>query len=268
MNSYDLGLENKVVIITGAARGIGKAMLKVFLESGAKVAGIDLDEEELKKTILYLNSGESNILGIKADVSNKKDVEEMVTKVIETFGTLDVLINNAAIEIWTPVMSMKEKGWDKLFDVNVKGCYLCSQAVSTIMIGKRSGAIINIASLAGILADKYNGAYASSKAAVMQLSRAMAGELAKHNIRVNCIAPGIIRTRMADSVFKNEETKKRYERIIPLGRIAEPEEIASVALFLSSGTSSYITGATIIVDGGVSISGMNPDETEKTMLNF
>lgn len=265
MTKYDLRLENKVAVITGAARGIGRSMVKIFLEAGAMVAAVDLDGAELEKTLNEFKPGGEKILGLKTDVTLKNEIDHMVATVVENFGTVDILINNAAREIWVPLMSMKEQGWNKIFDVNVKSCYLCAQAVSDIMINKKSGVIINISSLGGILADRHNGAYATSKAAVMQLSRALAGELAPHGIRVNSIAPGVTRTRMADGALKNETTLKMYEQIIPLGRIAEPEEIASVALFLASEASSYITGTTILVDGGVSVSGMNPDTTEKAM---
>jgi len=259
MSLYDLSMNNKVAIITGAARGIGKAMLQVFSEAGADVAAIDMDAPELEKTVEELKSTHNRILGIKTDVTKKKEVDEMVAKVTDFFGTVDILINNAGKQIWSPLMKMREDGWDKIFNINVKGGFLCAQAVSDIMINNRSGIIINMASMGGILADKNDGAYAASKAAVMQMSRAMAAELAQHNIRVNCIAPGVTRTRMSEAAFEGTETVKKFKDIIPLSRVAEPEEMASVALFLASEASSYITGTTIVVDGGVSISGMNPD---------
>ena len=215
MNSYDLSMDNKVVIVTGAARGIGQAMVQVFSDAGAKVAAIDLDSSELEKTANELSSGGKKLLKVVTDVSDKTQVEEMVAKVVETFGTVDILINNAAKQIWSPLTKMREDGWDKIFNINVKGGFLCAQAVSGIMIEKRSGIIINMASMGGILADKNDGAYAASKAAVMQMSRAMAGELAQYNIRVNCIAPGVTRTRMSPGAFEGSETVKKFKDIIP-----------------------------------------------------
>lgn len=264
MSSYSFSMKNKAVIVTGAARGIGKSMVQAFSEAGANVAAIDYDSNALEETVDELNSGGEKILSVVTDISDSKQVKEMVAKVTRAFGTIDILINNAAKQVWASLLKTREEGWNKIFDVNVKGGYLCAQAVSEIMLKKRSGVIINIASMAGILADKNNGAYAASKAAVIQMSRAIAGELGPYGIRVNSIAPGVTRTRMADGILMNEEISNRFKRIIPLGRVAEPEEMASVALFLASDAASYITGTTIIVDGGISISGMNTDNTDNT----
>jgi len=255
-------MQNKVAIITGAARGIGKAMVRAFLEAGAAVAAIDLDGTVLEKTVNELNAEDRRILKVVTDISVKNQVEKMVAEVVDSFGTVDILINNAARQIWGPLLKTKEDGWDSIFDINVKGGFLCAQAVRDIMVNKRSGIIINLASMAGILLDRNNGAYAASKAAVIQMSRAMAGELAPYGIRVNTIAPGITDTRLAYGAVVDGELDARFKGIIPLGRAAEPGEMASVALFLASDAASYITGTTVIVDGGMSISGMNANTTD------
>lgn len=262
MSSYSFSMNNKVAIVTGAARGIGKAMVQVFADAGADVAAVDFDETELEKTVNEINADGQNILKVVADVSDSGQVKNMVTHVIDTFGTVDILINNAAKQIWVSLLKTREDGWDKIFDVNVKGGYLCAQAVSDIMIKKKSGIIINLASMAGVLLDKNNGTYAASKAAVIQMSRAMAGELAPYGIRVNSIAPGITRTRLAIGAIEGNELSERFKGSIPLGRAAEPEEMASVALFLASDAASYITGTNIVVDGGISISGMGYSLTD------
>jgi len=260
-----MSLKGKVAIITGAGRGIGRSTAISFANAGANVVIVDIDAAEIENTVKIVQSNNTNALGIRTDVTKKNEVDAMVAKVLHAFNTIDILVNNAAIEYWIPLMHMREEGWDKTFDVNVKGYFLCSQAVGKVMIKNNKGVIINFSSLAGIFGDKYSGAYCASKAAVIQLSRALAGELAKYNIRVNCIAPGMIKTRMAEAALKDEDTKNRFCSIIPLGRFAEPEEMASIALFLASDASSYITGTTIIADGGISITGMNPDETGKTI---
>lgn len=265
MKSSNMSLKDKVAIISGGGRGIGRAIAGTFASAGADVVIADLDEAEIEKALGDIESTKRRCLGIKTDVTKKNEVDAMVTKVLGTFGTIDILVNNAAIEYYVPLMLMREEGWDKTFDVNVKGYFLCAQAAGKTMIKNNRGCIINFASMAGILADKYSGAYCASKAAIIQFSRSLAGELASHNIRVNCIAPGMIKTRMAAAALQSEETKNRFNSLIPLGRFAEPDEMASIALFLASDASSYITGATIVADGGISISGMNHDESGKTV---
>jgi NAD(P)-dependent dehydrogenase (short-subunit alcohol dehydrogenase family) len=265
MNSSNMPLKDKVAIITGAGRGIGKSIATTFAAAGAAVVVVDIDAAEIEKAVAEVKLITSRVLGIKTDVTKKGEVDEMAAKVLQTFGTIDILVNNAAIEYYVPMMLMREEGWDKTFDVNVKGYFLCAQAASKTMIKNNRGIIINFASMGGFLADKYSGAYCATKAAIMHFSRALAVELASHHIRVNCIAPGIVRTRMAAGALKDDDTKKRFESVIPLGRFAEPEEMASVALFLASDASSYITGSTITADGGVCISGMNYDEMGKDM---
>lgn len=265
MQPIEIALTDKVAIITGGGRGIGKAIGNLFASAGARVVIVDIDADEIENTVGEIKTINSQVLGVKTDVSRQSEVEAMISTVLEKFGTVDILVNNAAIEYYIPLMRMREDGWDKTFDVNVKSYFLCAQSAGKIMLKKNSGSIINFASLAGFFADKYSGAYCSSKAAIIQLSRALAGELAHHNIRVNCIAPGMVKTRMAHAATKDEETFARYCRIIPMGRFAEPIEMAKVALFLASDLASYITGTTITVDGGISITGMNHDESEKTI---
>jgi len=265
MKPAEISLKNKVAVITGGGRGIGKAIANLFAGAGAHVVIVDIDEHEIEKAVEEVKSTTSQVIGVKTDVSKHADVEAMMSRVIDKFGTVDILVNNAAIEYYVPLMRLREDGWDKTFDINVKGYYLCAQAAGKIMLKKNSGNIINFASMAGMFADKYSGAYCASKAAIIQLSRALAAELAHHNVRVNCIAPGMVKTRMAEAATKDKETFDRYCRIIPMGRFAEPVEMAKVALFLASDLATYVTGATITVDGGISITGMNHDESEKTI---
>lgn len=266
MSGYELSLKNQVAIVTGAARGIGKEIALTFAKAGADVAVVDIDLPAIEEAVKEIKKFNKRVIGLKANVADKAEVDEMVNKVVKKFGTVDILVNNAGKDLPVSLMDLREDGWDKTFDINVKSCYLCTQAAGKIMVKNRKGNIINIASGAGVMADKSHGAYCSSKAAVIQLSRAFAAELAYSNIRVNCVMPGVIRSRMTQAVHQNEKFLKRYEHsIIPLGRIGEPEDIAIPVLFLASEASKYMTGSAVTVDGGVLITGQNPDENDKLL---
>jgi NAD(P)-dependent dehydrogenase (short-subunit alcohol dehydrogenase family) len=265
MASFDFSLKNRVAIVTGAGRGIGKAIALAFADAGADLVVSDLNVSNLESVASEIQSKGRRSLVVKADVSHKQDVDNMVAETLKVFGTVDILINNAARVSFIPLMRLREDGWDKIMDIDVKGCYLCAQAVGRVMIDNNKGNIINIGSVAGSLVNPYEGVYAAAKAAVAQLSRVLASELAHHGIRVNCIAPGVIRTKMAEAIYSNPKALKRFENIIPIGRIGEPDEIASVAVFLASEAASYLTGAVIYVDGGASLSGVSPKEFGQTM---
>lgn len=259
-------LRNKVAIVTGAGRGIGKAIAVAFARADAKVAVIDRDPAKMTEAVNEIKEYSRWVIGLKTDVSIKEEVDSMVNQVLEKFGTVDILVNNAGRDIQVPLMQMREDGWNKTFDVNVKSCYLCTQSAGNIMMQKHGGSIINMASMSGILADKSQGAYCASKAAVIQLTRAFAAELASHNIRVNCVLPGIVKSRMSQLIHTNVEYRKHYEHeVIPLGRMAEPEDIAGPVLFLASDASAYITGAALMVDGGVTLTGYNKDIQENVL---
>ena len=249
-----------MAIVTGASRGIGKAIALAFADAGADVTVADIVVAEMENTAAEIRSKGRRALAIPTDISRKQDVDKMVAETVKELGTIDILLNNPAVCLFIPLMKFREDGWNSTFDTNVKGYYLCAQAAGMVMIKHKKGSIINIGSVGGRLVDAYAGAYGVSKAAVEQLSRVLASELGHHNIRVNCIAPGFTRTQMAEPIVSDPPTLKRFENIIPLKRIAEPDDVAAVALFLASDAASYVTGATIDVDGGVSLSGLNPDE--------
>lgn len=262
MSGYELTLKNKVAIVTGAARGIGREISLVFARAGASVAVVDIDLLAVEEAVKEIKKINRRVLGIKTNVADKEEVDAMVDKVVEKFGTVDILVNNAGKDLPVSLMNLREDGWDKTFDVNVKSCYLCTQAAGKIMVKKKAGSIINIASGAGILADKTHGAYCASKAAVIQLSRAFAAELASDNVRVNCVLPGLIRSRMTQAVHQHDKILKNYVRTtVPLGRIGEPGDIAVPVLFLASEASNYMTGSAMLVDGGSAITGQNHNET-------
>ncbi len=253
MSLPSFALEGKVALITGAKRGIGRAIAVAFAEAGASVAVCSraVADGQLEAVADEIRRRGQRGLAIQADVSHKVDVDTMVHKVIDAFGAIDILVNNAAVSISSPLMDTKEGDWDSIMKVNLKGYFLCSQAVGQLMIGRKRGTIINISSRLGMKAAPFMGAYSVAKAGELMLTRVLAVELAKDNIRVNAVAPGIVRTEGSESVWGNPETLKRFASAIPLGRIAVPEDIVGAALFLASDASSYITGHTIVVDGGV-----------------
>jgi NAD(P)-dependent dehydrogenase (short-subunit alcohol dehydrogenase family) len=253
MSLPSFALREKVALITGAKRGIGKAIALAFAEAGASIAVCSrvADDGQLEAVADEVRQRGQRCVAIQADVSQKPDVDTMVQKVIDTLGVVDILVNNAAVSIGAPLMDTKEGDWDSIMNVDLKGYFLCSLAAGRRMIEQKKGTIINMASRLGIKATPFMGAYGVAKAGELMLTRILALELAKDNIRVNAIAPGIVRTEGSASVWSKPEALQRFASAIPLGRIAMPEDIVGAALFLASDASSYITGHTIVVDGGV-----------------
>lgn len=282
MSIFDLfSLKNRVAIVTGGRRGIGKAIALTFAEAGADIAICDYVNEEgdLDAAAEEIKKLGQRSLAIQSDVSRKDQVQSMVERVIGEFGQIDILVNNAGISPGTPpVTDLEEPDWDKVLDINLKGCYLCCQAVSKHMAERQRGSIVNIASVEGLsTVRKASSPYGASKAGIIMLTRGMAWDGAKYNIRVNAIAPGAIKTDMTRGMWDVDspqfrETVKQYQaqapislntenleelrlRLIqervPMGRFAEPREIASAALFLVSDAASYVTGQTLVVDGGL-----------------
>jgi NAD(P)-dependent dehydrogenase (short-subunit alcohol dehydrogenase family) len=245
-------LKGKVVLITGSTRGIGKEFASGFAKEGADVIinGRNMDKaREVAKAIEGLGV---RSIGIGADVSQSKDVTRMVEEAIQAFGKIDILLNNAGINPFIlEAEKIKEEGWDQVLDVNLKGVFLCCQAVGRQMIKQGGGRIINISSTAGILGDQGFLPYCVSKAGVIMLTRVLAYEWSRHNILVNAIAPGVIAGGMNTPVLNKEILVSGLTQNIPLKRFGKPEEILSIALFLASEDSNYINGTTIVADGGM-----------------
>jgi len=246
----NLSLENKVAIITGGSRGIGKAIALGFAEAGATIVVAGRTTADLENVVQEIKSLGQQALAVKTDIAVKTEVENMVKQALEEFGKIDILVNNAAINIMRPLVELREEGWDKVMNVDLKGYFLCCQAVAKTMIEKRSGNIINIASTGAAKAAAGLGAYGISKAGVVMLTQLLAVELAQYNIRVNAIGPSLVKTAFSQPIWSNPDVLKAVEASTPLGRIADPEDIMSLALFLASDASSYITGQTIYIDGG------------------
>ena len=250
MSIPSLSLEGKVAIVTGAGTGMGRSIALEFAEAGADVIVASRRPSVLEKVAEEIRAIGRRSLVVQTDVSKKSDVDKMVQKTMDEFGVIDILVNNASILIMRSLLETEEDDWDKIFDINLKGYQLCSQAVGRIMVGQKRGNIINIASTDGLVAFPPESAYGVSKAGVIMFTRVLAKELAGYNVRVNAIAPFWVRTPMTEFAWSDSKVLKEEEAKIPIGRMAEPEDIANVALFLASDLSSYVVGATIVVDGG------------------
>jgi len=251
MSILSLSLEGKVAIVTGGGTGIGRAIALEFAKAGADVVVASRRLPVLEKVAEEIRALGRRSLAVRTDVSQKADVDNMVQKAMDEFGAIDILVNNAGILVLRSLLETEEDDWDKIFDINLKGCQLCSQAVGRIMVKRKKGNIINIASTDSFVPFPLESAYGVSKAGVIMFTRVLARELASCNIRVNAIAPGGVKTAMAEELLNDPVALKEAEAAIPMGRLAEPSDIASVALFLASEASRHITGSTIVVDGGL-----------------
>jgi NAD(P)-dependent dehydrogenase (short-subunit alcohol dehydrogenase family) len=250
MSIPSLSLEGKVAIVTGAGTGMGRSIALEFAEAGADVVVTSRRLSVLEKVAGEIRALGRRSLAVQTDISKKSDVDMMVQRTMDEFGVIDILVNSAGILILRSLLETEEDVWDKIFNINLKGYQLCSQAVGRIMVERKKGNIINIASTDGFVAFPPESAYGISKAGVVMFTRVLAKELASCNIRVNAIAPFWVRTPMTEFAWSDSKTLKEEEAKIPIGRMAEPEDIANVALFLASDLASYIIGATIVVDGG------------------
>jgi NAD(P)-dependent dehydrogenase (short-subunit alcohol dehydrogenase family) len=248
-----MDLKNKVAIITGARRGMGKADALLLAKEGAKVVVSDISLEDCQKVVDEIKNNDGEAMAFQCDVSKKAEVEKMIAETLKKFGHIDILVNNAGILQYKPFVEITEEDWDKMMAINLKGYFLCAQAVAKEMIEQKSGSIINVASIAmGQVGVGFSNIvhYCASKGGIAAMSQALAIELAPYNIRVNAIAPGAINTPMADWDKMDKAMQESSLIRIPLRRFGKPEEIADSVLFLASDKSSYITGAIIVVDGG------------------
>jgi NAD(P)-dependent dehydrogenase (short-subunit alcohol dehydrogenase family) len=248
-------LKNKVALITGAGSGIGRATAILFAKEGAKVVVVcrtSSTGEETVKIIRKNNRGEA--LFIQADVSKTSDVKRMIENTVNNYGKLDILFNNAGINMRIPITEMDEEAWNKIIDINLKGVFLGCKYAIPVMIKQGGGVIINTASTFGFVGAPYHSAYCASKGGVAAFTRALALELAPYKIRVNCICPGTIETPLVKQIWeksgKPEEMRESRLKLHPIGRLGKPEDVANAALFLASDDSSFITGTALFVDGG------------------
>lgn len=246
-----IDLKDRVALITGGSRGIGRATAILFAKANANVAIAYHQNDKSASSVLeeIKNLGKKAI-AVKGNASKSSDVKRMVNEVLEHFNKIDILVNNAGIWTFGAIGEMPEEIWDETINVNLKSVYLFTNEVVPIMKKQRWGRIINISSTAGQRGEAFHSHYAASKGAIIAFTKSLAVELAKFNILVNCVAPGWVNTDMCAEVFKDPSFVEQVKSTIPLGRIPEPEEIAGPILFLASDLASWITGATISVNGG------------------
>ncbi|MCX8117423.1 MAG: glucose 1-dehydrogenase [Desulfobacterota bacterium] len=245
-------LKGKVALITGSTRGIGKAFALGFAREGADLVVHGRNLEKAKGVAEEVRGLGVNAYAIAGDVANGQEVARMVEEAHGHFGRIDLLVNNAGINPFIlPAEKIPEEGWEQVIDVNLKGVFLCCQAVGKKMIAQGGGKIINISSVIGFLGEQGFLPYAVSKAGVMMLTRILAYEWSRYQITVNALAPGIIAAGMNTPILNKEPLVSGLTRLIPLKRLARPEEVVGAALFLASEESSYINGATLVVDGGM-----------------
>jgi len=246
-------LKNKVVIITGARRGMGRTHALALAKTGAKVVVADISKEDCEKVVKEIEKNRGEAMAIKCDVSKKAEVDKMVQDTVKKWGKVDVLVNNAGICQFKPFLDLTEEDWQKTLDINLKGYFLCAQACAKEMVKQKYGVIVNIASIAmGQVGCGFNtlAHYSASKGGIVAMTETLAQELASYNIRINAVAPGAIETPMVDPLKQDKKTMAATLARIPLHRLGKPEEVSKLVLFLASDESSYMTGATVVVDGG------------------
>ena len=245
-------LEEKVAIITGAKSGIGFATAVRFVAEGAKVVVADIRDAHREVQELTTRGGEA--LFVEADVSSETQVQALIEKTMTAYGRLDVVVNNAGIELAKTVLNTSEQEWDRLMDVNLKGVFLCCKAAVPVMQRQGGGVIINVASELGLVGGSQIAAYSASKGGVVQLTKAMAIDHASDHIRINCVCPGPVETPLLETIIESSSNPEQERRSILektlLKRVGRPEEIANVILFLASQEASYMTGSVVVVDGG------------------
>jgi len=252
MDKICYGLENKVILITGGSRGLGLAIVKALVEEKAKIAFCARKQEGLDAARRLLG-GYEHILTVQAHIAREDDVENLFNAVMKEYGRLDVLINNVGMNLVTPsVVDTDFALWQKIIDTNLSGTFLCSKKAAAIMREQKQGKIINISSIAAKKASPGMGIYGAAKAGVEMLTKVLSAELAQHNIQVNTVAPSMIRTDFSRPFWSNPEAYESIIRNVPLGRIADPVEIVQPILFLASEASNFITGETLMADGGSS----------------
>ncbi len=245
-------LEDKVAIVTGASRGIGEAIARAFAENGAKVVLAARKPEALADVAASIGP---NARAVAAHTGKESDCVALVKAAVEAFGKVDVLVNNAATNpYFGPMLGTEETAWDKTFEVNVKGYFWLTREVAKHLRGRDApGSIVNVASVAGLMASPGQGVYSMTKAAILSMTKTLAVELASSKIRVNAIAPGFVDTKFASAVLKNDVLLDEVLRMTPLKRYAEPDEIAGGAVYLASDSASYLTGHTLVIDGGMTV---------------
>ncbi len=252
-----ISLEGKVAIVTGGSRGIGEAIARTFVAHGARVViasrkpdGVTSVAESIAK-----EHGADRVLGVAAHTGKEEDCVSLVARAVSHFGKADVLVNNAGTNpYFGPMLGAEMAAWDKTFEVNLKGYFWCARELAKHCIAREApGAVLSIASVAGLMATPLQGVYAMTKAAVVSLTKTLAVELAPSKVRVNAIAPGFVDTRLASAILKNDELLAHVLERTPMRRYGTPDEVAGGALYLCSDAASFVTGHTLVIDGGLTV---------------
>ncbi len=256
--SAHIHLEGKIALITGASRGIGEAIARVFAQSGAKIAIASRKEEGIKAAAERLSADGAEVLPLVCHAGYTEQIQATIDSVIERFGRLDVLVNNAATNPhFGPLVTAERGAWDKTMDVNLRGYFDATRLAASHWVDRGvPGSVINVASVVALGGAPLQGVYAMTKAAVLSMTKTLAVELGPSNIRVNAVAPGLVDTRLAAAIVKNPDMVSRVVERTPLGRYAQPEEIAGAVLYLASDAASFVSGHTLIVDGGLTCQAM------------
>jgi NAD(P)-dependent dehydrogenase (short-subunit alcohol dehydrogenase family) len=250
MTLPSFSLEGKVAVITGGSRGIGRTLASAFAEAGAAVAICARNASELEQVAAEVRSRGGRCLAVPTDIGKSSDVDNLFAATVKEFGTVDILVNNAIEYSPGLFLDLQDEDWDRMMNTYLRGYFRCSQTAARVMAEQKKGNVVNFTSVGGVKAPPGYSLYGIAKAAIIMLTKAMAVELAQHNIRVNAIGPSLVRTEGSRPLWGDPAILELIVPTIPLGRIAEPEELVGVALFLASDASSYITGQTILVDGG------------------
>lgn len=243
-------LQDKVAIVTGAASGNGRGIALRLAEEGARVVVIDVNITGAQETAAMIEALGSKAVVVRADVGRREQLEAMVATTLDRFGRVDILVNNAGVESMKPFLELPEAEWDRVMTVNLKGPFLCSQAVGRVMAQAGGGKIVNIASICSDVALTGEAHYIASKGGLLMLTKAMALDLAQYNINVNAVGPGVIETAMTANSLNNPARVEMFLNHIPLKRIGQPRDVANAVLFLASAEADYITGTILYVDGG------------------
>ncbi|PYV14949.1 MAG: short-chain dehydrogenase [Acidobacteria bacterium] len=243
-------VKDKIAVVTGAGSGIGRASACALSREGARVVVVDLHEDAARETCEVIRASGGAAFACQADTSTGEGAEEMISRAVREFGSLDVLHNNAGIAVRGTVTEQDEESWDRCVRVNLKTVYLGSKHAIPRML-ERGGSIINTSSVTGLIGFRNRAVYAMTKAGIVSLTRSMALDYARSGIRVNCICPGFVRTPLIEQLLQNPEKAKRLTAIHPLGRLGTPEDVAHAVVFLASDESAWMTGQALVVDGGL-----------------
>jgi len=242
--------DDRVCLVTGAGSGIGRALALAFAQEGAKVAAADVDIDSARATVAAVEATGGMAHAVQVDVAESTSVRAMAEDVLAQWGRVDVLVNNAGVASRFPALELPEAEWDRVLSINLKGVFLCTQSLAPSMIQRGGGVIVNISSVAAAVPTYDAAHYGASKAGMRQLTKSLAVGLSKHNIRVNAVQPGTILTPMNESALADPEVMADRVRLIPLGRVGRPEDVAAAVMFLASDEAGYITGVSLPVDGG------------------